>query len=64
MEEVIQSILIVLIVGFVYFFPGILAFENKHHNKSAILVFNIFLGWTVLGWIIALVWSCTNSKKN
>jgi hypothetical protein len=28
-------------------------------NSVAILMLNLFLGWTVIGWIIALIWSCT-----
>ena len=31
--------------------------KNNHPNKIAILLLNIFLGWSFIGWVIALVWS-------
>lgn len=37
-----------------YFLPTIVALMRKH-NVASILLLNLFLGWTVIGWIIALV---------
>lgn len=46
-----------VIVGILlYFLPSIIA-----HNKrdfAAIFIVNLLFGWTVVGWIIALVWAC------
>ena len=39
-------------------FPGI-AGARRHHQTGAILVLNLLLGWTLLGWIAALVWAFT-----
>jgi len=50
-------LLILVIVGFIYFIPSFVAYSRKKKNKSAILVLNIFLGWTLLGWVIAAVWA-------
>jgi Superinfection immunity protein/zinc-ribbon domain len=44
-----------LISLFLYFLPAFLA-RNKS-NFTAILLVNIFAGWTFIGWIIALVWA-------
>lgn len=41
----------------IYFIPSIVANGNNKKNEGAIIVFNILLGWTILGWIIALVWA-------
>jgi Superinfection immunity protein len=38
-----------------YFLPAIIG-RNKH-NATGILLFNLFLGWTGIGWLIALVWA-------
>jgi uncharacterized membrane protein YqaE (UPF0057 family) len=46
-----------------YFFPTIVAFIRGHQDKFAILVLNIFLGWTVIGWIKALIWASTATTK-
>jgi hypothetical protein len=44
--------------GFVlYFLPAILAFARSKRDAVAILVLNLFLGWTAIGWGIALVWA-------
>ena len=43
----------------IYFLPFIIAASRKHHNALAIFMLNLFLGWTFLGWVIALIWACT-----
>jgi hypothetical protein len=44
--------------GFVmYFLPSIIAFARSKRDTTAILLLNIFLGWSVIGWIVALVWA-------
>ena len=45
-------------LGFVlYFLPAILAFVRSKRDAGAILVLNLLLGWTAIGWVIALVWA-------
>lgn len=44
--------------GFVmYFLPAIIAFARSKRDAVSILVLNFFLGWTAIGWVIALVWA-------
>jgi hypothetical protein len=44
--------------GFIlYFLPAIIAFARSKRDAGAILVLNFFLGWTAIGWVIALVWA-------
>jgi len=40
-----------------YFLPTIIAAARSNHDVAAIFVQNFFLGWTFIGWIIALVWA-------
>lgn len=40
----------------IYLLPTIVG--RKKRNAGAIAVVNIFLGWTVVGWVIALAWGC------
>jgi Superinfection immunity protein len=47
----------------IYFLPAIVAGFRNHHNTAAILVLNLFLGWTGFGWIASLVWSATSVAK-
>jgi hypothetical protein len=48
-------ILIFFIIG--YFLPWIIAKLRHKANSDAILIFNLLLGWMVIGWIAALVWA-------
>lgn len=44
--------------GFVmYFLPSILAFARNKRDTTAIVLLNFFLGWTMIGWVVALVWA-------
>lgn len=40
-----------------YAAPSLVAASRKHRNTTGIVVLNILGGWTVLGWIVALVWA-------
>ena len=53
----------VLVLLVLYFVPTIVAELRKHHNTLAIGAVNLFLGWTVIGWVAALVWALYRSQK-
>lgn len=38
-----------------YFLPSIIAAVRHTHNAMGILLLNLFLGWTVVGWLVALL---------
>lgn len=42
-----------------YFYPTIEALIRKAPNTVAIGLLNLFLGWTLVGWVLALVWAVT-----
>lgn len=42
----------------VYLLPTIVG--SSKSNIGAIFVLNLFLGWTLIGWVVALVWALTN----
>ena len=50
--------IIIVIALVIYFLPSLIA--HKKRNESAIVVLNLFLGWTIVGWVVALIWSLTN----
>ncbi len=44
--------------GFVmYFLPSIIALARSKRDIVGIVLLNFFLGWTMIGWIVALVWA-------
>ena len=53
-----------LLVGpVVYLVPAAVAWNRKHNNRAAIITLNILLGWTVIGWVGALVWAMTKDVE-
>ena len=41
----------------VYFIPSLVASTRNQDNRFTIFAVNLVLGWTVVGWIGALVWA-------
>ena len=52
--------LTLLALAALYFLPTIIAMMNKAKYVPGIFIINLFLGWTVLGWIGALVWAVSS----
>lgn len=48
----------------IYFLPTMVAIGRKHHNSAAIAILDLLLGWTFIGWVIALVWAFTAIPGN
>jgi hypothetical protein len=40
-----------------YFLPSIIAAARSKRDLLSIFLLNFFLGWTAIGWVIALVWA-------
>ena len=57
MPMVVMWLLMILAVAF-YFMPTIVAGYRHHSSVFLILVLNIFISWTLLGWLLLLIWAC------
>jgi len=53
----IVSIMILIIFLALYFLPTFIAFGRGKVNALSVLLLNIFLGWTLVGWVVSLVWA-------
>ena len=51
------------ILSLLYFIPSFVATSRSHPNQVAIVVLNIVAGWSLLGWIVAVVWASTKIKS-
>lgn len=49
-------------LGF-YFIPSIIALIRKKRNKVAIIALNFFLGWSLIGWVVSLVWALKKDSQ-
>lgn len=47
----------------IYFLPTVLAIGVGHANALPIGVINFFFGWTLLGWVAALVWALRRNEE-
>lgn len=52
-----MALIVFIILCLVYFFPYMWALHQKHKNATGIFVLNFFLGWTFVGWVVALIWA-------
>jgi hypothetical protein len=59
MQIMIGEIIAFVILA-IYFFPTIIAAARGKRNSGAIFVLNFFLGWSFIGWVVALVWALTH----
>jgi hypothetical protein len=47
---------------FFYFLPAIVALVRERHDKISIFLLNFLLGWTLIGWVVALIWACKSER--
>jgi len=62
METLVFIVMLLISFG-MYFLPSFVANSKKHKNLTGIILLNLLLGWTFLGWVIALVWSVQAQDK-
>jgi hypothetical protein len=48
--------LTLLFMVLLYFLPTIVGRHKR--DATGIFLLNLFLGWTVIGWVVALIWAC------
>ena len=47
-----------------YFMPTIVALLRDKHGTGSVALVNFFLGWTVIGWLLAFVWASSGKTKS
>lgn len=58
-----ETFFIIIFCFSVYFLPSIVAWNRDMKSFNGVLLLDLFLGWTFLGWVAALVWSVTGDKE-
>lgn len=54
------SVIFLTMATFGYFLPFCIAYFRLKKDVFAIFTLNLLLGWTFIGWVIALVWAFKN----
>jgi hypothetical protein len=57
-----QSLVILLCLVLVYFLPSMIASNRKVTNVGSVFVINLFLGWTFIGWVVALAMAARTTR--
>ena len=57
-----QSVAILIGIA-LYLLPAVIALLRRHTKFPPIAALNVLLGWTVLGWLVALFWASAGGKK-
>ena len=47
----------IILLPVLYLIPVILSYSLRSEHTKWILILNLTLGWTVLGWLAALIWT-------
>ena len=59
-----EAFFLLLLVA-LYFLPTTIAALRGHNNTLPIFLVNLLLGWAFgVGWVVALIWSCTSNTKS
>lgn len=53
--------LVVMFIG--YFLPWIIALLRGTRSNVGIFFINLLFGWTMIGWVIALIWAIVAERK-
>ena len=59
---IVFGLFFLLFLTFMYFVPSVVAAARKHTQTLAIFFLNLLLGWSVIGWIGALIWALTTPQ--
>lgn len=57
-----EVLVAIALVGTLYFWPTLTAITRRHPACIGIILLNVLLGFTLIGWIVALVWSYTGGS--
>lgn len=57
------AVVLIVIILAVYFIPTIVAFTRHHHQAGAVLAINFLLGWTLIGWAVALAMAMSAHRQ-
>lgn len=57
---IISAVMLALMFA-AYFLPWIIAKNRGHRSSLAIFWTLVFFGWTLIGWLLAFIWSCTGN---
>lgn len=53
---------ILLLALLLYILPTLVAMLRNHHQTAVVFIVNLFLGWTFIGWVVALAMAVSSVR--
>jgi Superinfection immunity protein len=60
----INSIIFLALMGFFYLLPTLVANARRGQQVLGVFILDLLLGWTFVGWVIALIWAVSMETKD
>ena len=60
---ILVLILIAAVALFIHFLPTFIAHSRHVQNFWWIFLINFFFGWTLIGWVVALIWALNDNPR-
>jgi len=61
-ELTIEKVMAGIVLLFVYFIPTIISWNKR--NSKLLMVCNLFIGWTGIGWFLSLLWALNINRQH
>jgi len=59
----VEGLILIMLAFSFYLLPALISCERHTKHFDAILFTNLVFGWTVLGWIAALIWAVVEAPQ-
>ena len=59
----LDAFILFLVALGLYFLPTIVAVSRKVPHMGSVVVINLFLGWTFIGWVVALAMAVRSRSR-
>lgn len=58
------SCTLIVVATFIYFTPTMIAHRRMRQEAARLLLLNLLMGWTFVGWFGALSWASRSTKSD
>ena len=62
-EQILTCTAVLIAIMGIYLGPSLLACGRRHRRAAAIFMLDLTWGWTLVGWVAALVWACSSNTE-
>jgi Superinfection immunity protein len=61
--DLVGAVALIVLGLAAYFLPTIVAVRRGHRKQNPIFILNLFLGWTLIGWVVCLAWAVGPTQR-